>query len=223
MNEYIFCLQTVSIALSLLLCLHYGKQLLQTYICLLVILANLFIVKQINLGEYNATATDALSVGAFLGINLMQEYFGKEAARNTIIVSFICGLLYTILSLFHLWYTPSAFDFSQNAYELLLKPMPRILVSSLITCASAEYIDYLLFGIIKRWVPLLFFLRMSASLIISQFLDTIIFTYLALYGSHAQLWEIITISYLIKLTTIAISTPFITLSLYYIPLRKMPC
>lgn len=214
MNELIFLLHTSLIALIVLGAQKSGKQALTVTVCLFAILANLFVAKQITLFGYHATTTDALSVGAFLALNLMQEYYGRSATRTTIWISFACGLLYTALSIIQLWYVPNDFDTSNPHYQVLLSPMPRIMVSSLITYVIAEYIDYYLYGLLKNFAPRLLILRTSGSLVISQFIDTVLFTFLALYGTHAALWDIITISYAIKLMTIGLTAPFIALSLY---------
>jgi uncharacterized PurR-regulated membrane protein YhhQ (DUF165 family) len=47
---------------------------------------------------------------------------------------------------------------------------------------------------------------------VTQLLDTILFSLLGLYGLVANIWQIIIISYLIKLFAIGIATPLVGFS-----------
>ena len=50
----------------------------------------------------------------------------------------------------------------------------------------------------------------------SQLIDTIIFSYGALYGTVHSVGSIIVVSYLVKLAAIACTAPFITVSHYFV-------
>ena len=87
-NELIFIFHCLIIASSSLFALFLGSYGLVAFICIQCILANLFVIKQITLFGYTATCSDAFTVGATLGLNLLQEYFGKNITKKTIWINF---------------------------------------------------------------------------------------------------------------------------------------
>src|SRR5229473_6185965 len=110
MNELIFALHTVIIALFALGALALGQGALVAFVCIQCILANLFVVKQITLFGFTATCADAFTVGATIGLNMLQEYFGKAIAKRTIWINFFLLIFYAIVSQVHLIYVPHAAD-----------------------------------------------------------------------------------------------------------------
>ena len=213
MNELIFIIQTITISLAALGALYLGKEALVTFICVQSILANLFVLKQTTLFGLNATCSDAFAVGATLGLNLLQEYFGKTITRKAIWLNFFFLVFYAIISQVHLAYAPSMYDITQHHFLALLTFMPRIVVASFIVYLIAQTVDYVLYGTLKKiWTHCLLVLRNYGSIMVSQFVDTVLFTFLGLYGIIANLSEVIVISYSIKLMVIAIATPFVAFS-----------
>lgn len=212
-NELIFVAQSLVISGAALGALRFGSQALVAFICLVCILANLFVTKQIMLFGLNATSSDAFTIGATLGLNLLQEYYGRAITRKTIWINFFLLIFYAVMSQIHLLYVPSSFDSAQPHFVALLSLMPRLAAASLTVYMIAQSADYLLFGFFKRITRGRFLIvRNYASMLISQLLDTILFSFLGLYGVIDNLGEIIIISYAIKIVAIAISAPFMYFS-----------
>lgn len=212
-NELLLFIHTIVISIFALLALSIGSQALIAFVCFTAILANLFVVKQITLFGMNATCADAFIVGSVLGLNLLQEHFGKEITRKTIWISFFLLVFYTIVCQIHLLYQPSIYDAMQSHYEAILCIMPRLAIASIITYLIAQLFDTWLYGKLKELFNGRFLIaRNMCSISLSQLLDTILFSFLGLYGIAYNIWHIIIISYAIKLTAIAISMPFVGLS-----------
>jgi uncharacterized integral membrane protein (TIGR00697 family) len=212
-NELIFVAQSIIMGLAVLGALRLGKEALVTFVCLACVLANLFVLKQVQLFGFNATCADAFAIGATLGLNVLQEYFGQAITRKTILINFCVLFLYAIMSQIHLVYVPSAADSTQAHFAALLTLMPRLALSSLMVYAMCQSLDALLFGYFKRITDGRFLvLRNYGSLCISQLCDTVLFSFLGLYGIVDSIFEIIVVSYGIKLCVIALSSPFIALS-----------
>jgi len=218
-NELIFLSYLGLVSISALYALRLGKEGLTGLICVQVILLNLFVTKQITLFGLTATASDALAVGATLTLNLLQEYYQKPAARRAIWISFFCSLFYIALSFLHLAYIPAASDASQAAFIQLLRPMPRIIIASLGVYLLVQYFDSALYAYLRSsWKNKFFVIRNYSSLALSQLLDTILFTFIGLYGinesfsSVSTLFDIIFVSYIIKLLAILITVPFIRMA-----------
>ncbi len=213
MNEFIFILYVFTLILFNSWALILGKSALISLIALEWVLANLFVTKQITLIGLNATASDALAVGATLGLNLIQEEYGKPATRKAIIISFTCLLFYTITSLLHLSYIKSPSDLSQEHFLFILSPMPRLIFASLITSLVVQYSEYRIYGFFSSLLKKRFFvLRNYASVSVTQAIDTVLFTFLGLYGVLEHIGDILFISYTIKLVTLFLTAPFLALA-----------
>ncbi len=186
-----------------------GQSALTALIAILSLLANLFVLKQIDFMGLNATASDAFAIGSLLGLNLLQEKYGQEVARKAIWTSFAGLVFFALMSQIHLLYVPSAFDQMHEAYGLLLSPAPRIMISSLATFLIVDQFDVKLYGILREKYPHISMIMISAfTMSISQLLDTVLFSFLGLYGVVAAIGEIIVVSYFIKLLAIANTIPW---------------
>jgi uncharacterized integral membrane protein (TIGR00697 family) len=213
MNEIIFILHASIISSFTLGSLKLGKEALIAFICLQSILANLFISKQITLFGLTATCTDAFIIGAMLGLQLLQEYFGRTITKKTIWINFFLLIFYTIISQFQIFYAPNSDDIAHIHYWAILSLMPRITIASLTVYFIVQQIDYRLYGLLKRILHERFFiLRSYITVIICQLLDTILFSFLGLYGIITDIKGIILISFAIKMSVVLISTPFLALS-----------
>ena len=212
-NEGIFLLHTAIVMISLLMALRLSKSALIGFICLQCVLANLFVLKQTTLFGLSATCADAFTIGATLGLNLLQEYFDRFSAKITIYLNFFLLVFYAIISQVHLLYTPSTFDHTQAHFGALLAPMPRIVIASLIAFFISQHVDYWLYGLLRKiWTHKWLVMRNYASISLSQLVDTILFGFLGLYGLVENLGQIILVAYTVKLIAIAIGTPFIAIS-----------
>jgi len=213
MNELIFIFHTIVIALFALGSLALGQGALVAFVCSCCVLANLFVVKQITLFGLTATCADAFTVGATIGLNLLQEYFGKEIAKRTIWINFLLLIFYAIVSQIHLIYIPHTADTMHLHFMPLLSFMPRIVIASFSVYMISQMADYYLYGFLKKMFHNRYIIfRNYASIALCQLLDTVLFSFLGLYGIIDNIGEVIIISYLIKLASIVIATPFVGLS-----------
>lgn len=187
---------------------YLGQSALTAWIAMLSLLANLFVLKQIELVGLNATASDIFSIGNLLALNLLQEKYGREATQRAIWTSFSCLLFFVVMSQIHLRYIPSTYDNAQSIYSFLLAPGPRILIASLSTFFIVQQFDSRLYRFLRTKIPSIPMLWISGmTMCISQFLDTVLFTLLGLYGMVSALMQIIFVSYAIKLIAIANTVP----------------
>lgn len=201
MNHFIFILHNLTIAAITLIAARLGKVYLTGLIALYSVLANLFVLKQITLFGLEVTSADVFIVGISLGLNLLQEKYGKQAAQNMIWISFSALLAYTILSQFQIWYLPNALDQSQAHFLALFKLSPRLTGASIISYLVSQTLDIDLYA---------YFKNNYISITISQLADTIIFSLVGLAGLGYNLIHIIVFSYIIKLIAIILSTFMLT-------------
>ncbi len=220
-NEVIFLAQILCVALGCIVMLRLGCAALTSYIACLGLLSNLLVCKEIVLFGLTVTASDSLAVGMLLGLNLMQEWFGKKAARDAIYINFLILLLYLVLTQIHLLYMPGPLDKLDMHYQLLLGFMPRLAIASLTSCLIVQLADNALYrwlaqSLHGRW----FTLRNTISLCLSEGLDTILFSVLGLYGLVSSISDIIIFSYVIKLISIGCFIPLIALIKKLVPHDK---
>ena len=166
-----------------------GQSALTTWITLLSILANLFVLKQIDVLGSNATASDVFVIGSLLGLNLLQEKYGSKATQQAIWISFCSMIFFVIMSKIHLLYIPSDYDHAQKAYEHILMPAPRLLLASLLTFFIVQQFDNHGYKFLRKYAPNLPILWASAlTMCVSQFLDTVLFSIMGLYGLCIFAW-----------------------------------
>ena len=216
-NEIFFLLQVFLVIGFTIGAARIGLNALAALVALEGVLANLFVVKQMELFGLTVTCSDVFAVGSIIGLNLMQEQFGKEAAKKTIGISFFAMAFFVLVSQIHLWYAPSPQDQTHSAFVQILESTPRIVLASILVFFLVQKFDVMFFG----WLKALFNgrrlgLRMGASLIVSQFIDTILFSFAGLYGIVASIFDVIVISLAVKCIVIGCSAPLAAFSKRFI-------
>ena len=221
MNTFFFFLHNIAIGTALLGALAYKKEMLIALVCVMGILSNLFLVKQIDLFGYSVTSTDVFAVGMCIGLNLIQEYWGKSTAKKTILISFLCSLFYLCMTQFHLSYIPNVYDKTAQAFETILCFAPRFVCASFVSFFISQYFECFIFAQLKEIsAGRHFILRNYVALILSQLLDTIIFSFLGLYKIAGNILHIIMVSFFIKLVIIICSTPIIAGAKFVVPTKN---
>ncbi|KKQ49546.1 MAG: hypothetical protein US69_C0004G0030 [candidate division TM6 bacterium GW2011_GWF2_38_10] len=209
-NEIIFFFHLVGIIVLTGAALWLGELALGALLCLLGVLSNVFVAKQIMLFGWAVTCSDVYAVGCIFCLNLIQEFFGRVQARRVIITSFFCLAVFLFMSQMHLVYVPNQFDVTHAHYAMIFGIMPRITLASLMSYVSVQYFDTFVFSLLSGWFCGRFFgLRMVISLIVSQLLDTVLFSVMGLYGIVASIGHVIIVSLAIKLIIIFCSAPLI--------------
>lgn len=212
-NECIFIFQTFLLIIFAFGANKLGKGTLIAWVSVLALIANLFVLKQISLFGLNVTASDSYAIGSLFGLNLLQEYHSKDEAKNAIWTCFFTMFFFAVVSQLHLLYAPSPYDASQAAFETLLSTSPRLFLASLSVFFVVQLIDVRFYSFLKEKMPAYSFAaRAGIALVVSQFLDTLLFSFIGLYGIVESIFEIITFSFLIKLAVIAFSTTILKLA-----------
>lgn len=208
MNEVLFFFHIFVVVGSVLYALRLGRGALVTWVALQGVLANLFVVKQVGLFGFTVTCSDVFAVGAILSLNLLQEFFGKETAQKASAISLAALLFFAAMAALHLLYAPAAVDVTQGAFQTILSSTPRIVFASVAVFYLVQQIDMRLFPLLRG--PLA--VRVMTSLVLSQGLDTVLFSFLGLYGLVDSLFDVIVVSFALKALLIAASAPFAALA-----------
>lgn len=210
MNELIFFTQTVLILLFSLGSFRLGKEALTTWVAVQALIANLFVLKQITLFGFEVTASDSFAIGSLLGLNFLQEYYGQEEAKKATWICFFFMFFFFAASQLHLLYQPSLYDEVQSAYQQILAPAPRLLAASMAVFFIVQQLDIRFFSFLKhQFQGLNFANRVAITLVLTQFLDTFLFSFAGLYGLVISVIDIIIVSFAIKLIVIFCITPLL--------------
>ena len=213
MNELLFFSHIALVVGFVLGALRLGKESLVALIALQVVFANLFVIKQMRLFGFSVTCSDVFAIGAILGLNLLQEYYGKTEASRAIRISFLSLLFFSAMSQMHLWYAPLPTDTTHTAFVSILSPAPRIALASLGVYYLVQQMDLRLFGWLKhRFQGKYLSVRIGLSLVLTQFVDTALFSFFGLYGLVDSLLDVIVLSFFIKCIIISCSSPLTMLS-----------
>ncbi|MCB1110267.1 MAG: queuosine precursor transporter [Chlamydiia bacterium] len=209
MNEITFILHIAALMSFVLLALRMGKEALIAALAIQVILANLFVMKQMECFGLHVTCADVYTVGSIFSMNLIQVYFGKKVANRALKAVFFLLFLVMVMSQFQLRYVPSKYDGMHHAFAAILNDTPRIMIFSFLSALIAQKMDMELFGWIRKKLPKTpLFLPFALSSLVTQGFDTLFFSYTALYGIVHSMRDIIVMSYLIKVIIIFCVAPF---------------
>jgi len=175
----------------------------------LVVIANVLAVKIVSFGPFTVPAGVIAFSMTFLITDILSEKWGKKAARRAVWAGFYTNLIF-VLSLFIAIYwkpAPFAVEFADKFKEVL-SLAPRIAVASFIAYLISQHHDVWSFHFWKRITKgRHLWLRNNASTVVSQFLDSAIFAFLAFYGVM-PVWPLILGLWVVKVIIAALDTPF---------------
>lgn len=219
-NDLLFILQTLATLLIVLVCFRLGRIWLTAFIAISAVLINLAVLKQMDLFGLAATGGNVFYAAIFFATDLLDEYWGPKAARRAVRIGFMGGLLYLGMTQVILLYAPNASDFAQTAMRELFGLVPRIVFGSLLAYLVSQHLDVWLFWRIRKATGRgrLLWLRNNLSTWISQAVDTLLFSFIAFAGvPDFPLFEVILVTYLLKVIVAVLDTPFIYLSRRFLP------
>ncbi len=209
-NELLFLVHVTAVSCGALFFARLGKSALITYISMLFLTANIFVIKQIELFNFCVTSADAFIVGISFSCNLLQEFWDKKYARSAIWISFASCVAYMIIAKIIIAYQPATVDDTQIHFAHITANTIRITLASLIAYLITQTIDIYLYGVVKQLTNGKYFVaRNYFALTVSQFVDTVLFSFLGLYGLVENIFDVLIVSFSLKLLAIAFMTPFL--------------
>lgn len=216
MNELIWiALLIVHFSLILLAYKLFGKVGLYAVIAASIVLANIKVLKLVEMGGALFTLGNIAYGGIFLATDILNERHGKKAAQKSVWVGFFVALLAVIMMQFALWFTPAFDDFAHAHLEALFSLVPRIVLASMIAYLISQTVDVWMFDKLKRvFHEKKLWLRNNISTMLGQLIDSAIFVTIAFLGVFPLqvFWQILITTYLIKLLVAVLDTPFMYLA-----------
>ncbi|KML46659.1 MULTISPECIES: queuosine precursor transporter [Bacillaceae] len=190
----------------------FGKTGLFVWIGFSTVMANLQVVKTIEMFGLTATLGNAMYGTAFLVTDILNEKYGKEEAKKAVWLGFFTLLSMTLIMQMVLMFKPHETDFAQESLSTLFSVLPRIAAGSLAAYLVSQFTDVYIFTYLKKKFPKdgQFWIRNNGSTMVSQLLDTLVFTSIAFLGVFPlEEWiQIFITTYLLKFIVAVLDTPF---------------
>jgi uncharacterized integral membrane protein (TIGR00697 family) len=187
----------------------FGKKGLFAWVCLATILANLQVVKTIELVGIVATLGNTIYLTIYMATDMLNEKYGEREARSAVWLGFYALLTVTVTMQMALVFQPQPEDVAQGHLEALFGFLPQLALASLSAFLVSQFLDVKLFSWLKRKYQDKFWIRTNGSTLISQLVDTLVFCTIAFATMYPfEIWIQIFIStYLLKLLLSILSTP----------------
>lgn len=231
-NELLLTGSVVFIFCSVLAAYKYfGKAGLYCLSAIATVLANIEVLILVDAFGMEQTLGNVLFAATFLITDILSECEGKKAANRAVLMGIFSSLFFLLLSQSWLLYLPSGTDQVMPSIKGIFSSTPRVLFSSLAVYAVSQLFDVWLYH--KWWAftekkygdrRRFLWLRNNGSTLVSQILNTLLFTLFAFYGTYdaGTLLSIFVSSYVVYIFTSLLDTPVLYLARRIPKAKGMP-
>lgn len=202
----------------------FGRMGLFAWVPLAAIVANIQVIKLVELFGITATLGNIVYASSFLVTDILSEMYGKKEARKAVFIGLFSLVAMTAIMNLALFFGPAPDDFAQESLSTIFGFMPRIAGASLLAYLLSQIHDVWAFDFWRKRFPSLLWFRNNASTMVSQFIDSSVFTLLAFWGVYpaTALVEIFWTTYLLKWVVGAADTPFIYIARDWFDRGRIP-
>ncbi len=227
MNELLwFAMMLANFLFILLFYKLFGKTGLFIWIPIAAIVANIQVLKLVDLFGINATLGNIVYATSFLVTDILSENYGKKSANKAVLVGFVSLIASMALFQAALWFQPSADDWAQESLKNIFGLMPRIVLASLLAFGLSQFHDVWAYNFWKKKWPSRRFIwiRNNASTMVSQLIDSAVFTVAAFAGQLPAdvLFQIFLSTYILKWIVALMDTPFIYIAAWMHRTGRVP-
>lgn len=191
----------------------FGKKGLYAWIGVATVVANIQVVKTVEMFGIVMTLGNTMYVSLYLTSDLLNEKFGRDEAKRAVWFGFFTLIMTTVLMQMTLVFKPQAGDIAQSSLETIFGLMPRLALGSLTAYFISQFLDVRLYAWIRKFYPgrNQLWIRNNGSTMVSSFVDTLIFCSIAFLGEYSfGVWlEILFTTYIFKFVLTAAGTPFL--------------
>lgn len=217
MNELLWLLAfAVDFGLVILLYRFLGRLGLFMWIPFITVLANIQVLKVVELGGFQATLGNVAYASLFLVSDIISENYGRRWAGLAVLTGFVTMLLTMLIMGITLQFRPAEADFIQESLQAIFRILPRIAIGSMVAYVASQSFDVFSYDAIRRLLPARRWLwvRNNVSTFLGQLLDTVIFASIAFWGvfDTRTFISIVWTTYALKLLAAVLDTPFIYLA-----------
>ncbi len=203
----IFCFFMVIIAYRL-----FGKTGLYIWTVVAVILANIQVMKTIEIFGLVTALGNVIYASLFLVTDILNENHSKKDAKKAVWIGFFALIVTTVLMQITLYFIPHTSDQLGEHITAIFSLMPRIAFASLTAYLISQTFDVWFFAKLKvKQKGKNLWLRNNLSTISSQLIDNTVFALIAFVGifSWDVIGQIFLTSMILKIIVAGSDTPFI--------------
>jgi len=188
---------------------RYGVEYIIAIMASLVVIANVIAGKIVVFGPFIVPAAVIVYASTFLLTDILSEKWGKQQARKAVWAGFYANIVLALVVLIAInWKAaPFATEFSER-FASVLGLVPRIVVASMVAYLLSQHHDIFAF---HKWREKTkgrhLWFRNTASTVVSQAIDTVLFITIAFYGVM-DIAPLLIGQYVVKLLIAAMDTPF---------------
>lgn len=194
----------------------FGKEGLYCYTVFATITANIEVMLIVDAFGMEQTLGNILFASTFLVTDILSETEGKAAAGKAVNLGIISSIAFIVISQLWLLYIPAESDWASSSFNVIFSNTPRVMIASVAVYAICQKFDVWLYH--KWWAMTdkkfgnhdrFLWLRNNGSTMISQLINTVLYT-LAAFGGLYETHTLINIcisSYVIYIVTSLADTP----------------
>lgn len=229
-NEILLILSLIiTYSAVLFLFFLFKEQGLYLWTVIATIAANIEVLIVVNAFGMEMTLGNILFASTFLVTDIMSELYGKKAAQTAVWLGIATSVCFILISQSWMLYIPNENDFATPAIRTVFSNTPRLMIVGIAVYVIVQLFDVWAYH--KWWEftsrrfhdsKKFLWLRNNGSTLISQLLNTVLFTWGAFLGTHniQTLVSIAFSSYIIFIVTSLADTPFVYLARNFQDKRK---
>ncbi|QIB69551.1 queuosine precursor transporter [Aminipila butyrica] len=220
MNNEFILITTMIVLYSVVLLWYklFGRTGLLCWIVFATIAANIEVLVVIDAFGMEQTLGNIMFATTFMVTDILSETEGKPVAKKAVNVGILTSISFIAVSQAWLLYTPSTNDWAFPSIQAVFSNTPRLMFVSLGVYAIVQRFDVWAYNKVWDMTNRLsndrkkyLWLRNNTSALLSQLLNTVLFTLGAFWGTlplHTLL-SIMCSSYIIFIVTSVADTPFV--------------
>ena len=151
MNNILLIISIIGVfSIMLIIKKFLGKEGIIGWMGIASILANLLLIKSIDVLGISATLGNVLFASNFLATDILTENYGYKEAKKGVRFGIIAVVVFMIVTQVALLYVPNSEDVAQSSFELLFSFVPRISLASISMFALSNKIDIRLYEWLRK-------------------------------------------------------------------------
>ncbi len=199
----------------------FGKAGLYAVTAIATITANIECLIMVNAFGMEQTLGNVFFAVTFLVTDILSENEGKKEASKAVGIGIFTSVFFILMTQSWMLYVPADSDWVMPSIRGVFTNTPRMMISSLVVYAISQIVDVQLYHLWWKFTEKRFgskrrflWLRNNGSTLISQILNTALFTLFAFWGTYdiPTLFSIMLSSYIIFVITSLCDTPAVYLA-----------
>lgn len=151
MNNILLIVSIIGVfSIMLIIKKFLGKEGIIGWMGIASILANLLLIKSVDVLGISATLGNVLFASNFLATDILTENYGYKEAKKGVRFGIIAVIVFMIVTQVALLYVPNSEDIAQSSFELLFSFVPRISLASISMFALSNLVDIRLYEWLRK-------------------------------------------------------------------------